>query len=673
MRKNTIFILIIFLVCAQTFGDDNEKRKIKLDDLYNLKQISQLQYSPDGCWIAFVVTKAEKKANSYNSDIWKIPAGGGVPVRLTRHKQEDHSPQWSPDGKYLAFLSERTGKSQIWLFYTQGGEPRQLTKMNNGVERFIWTPDGARIAFIAKDPEPKDKKKSDVIVVNRLQHKRDGEGYLDEKRDHIWLISVENGQPQRVTEGPFDEEDIGFSPDGKEIIFVSNRFENPDANENTDLWTIEIERGRIRQLTTNVGPDAHPSWSHDGKSIAYLASLNLNNVSGITYLWRIDAEGGNPVNLTENIDRNVAGWDAYEEVMIKPVWSADDKHIYFILEDGGNWHVCRIHSSGGNLERLVAGERTASNLVLSPDGQDMAFTLDEPLSPPEIYTAEADGQGLRKLTSLNEGFVAGLELSRPVNIHYQSFDGQEIEGWVMKPMGFQPGKRYPMVLWVHGGPQYQLGTFFDYRFQLLAAAGYVVLYTNPRGSTGYGESFTHAIWADWGNKDLKDVLAGVDHVVEMGFVDPGRIGITGWSYGGEMTNFAITRTDRFKAAVAGASDADYFSCYGYDDLHVWWETEVGLPWEKPELYRKLSSIYDVNKVKTPTLYLHGQNDYRCPLPQAELMYLRLKKLGVDTELVIYPDESHSLSQPDHQIDRYRRTIEWFDKYLKPKSNSEQKK
>ena len=228
-----------------------------------------------------------------------------------------------------------------------------------------------------------------------------------------------------------------------------------------------------------------------------------------------------------------------------------------------------------------------------------------------------------------------------------------------------------MILWVHGGPQYQLGTFFDYRFQLLAAAGYVVLYSNPRGSTGYGEAFTRAIWADWGNKDLKDILAGVDHVVKMGFVDPEKVGITGWSYGGEMTNFAITRTDRFKAAVAGASDSDYFSCYGYDDLHVWWETEVGLPWEKPELYRRLSSIYDVHKVKTPTLYLHGQNDYRCPLPQAELMYLRLKKLGVDTELVIYPDESHSLSQPEHQIDRYRRTIEWFDKYLQPEKNKKE--
>lgn len=660
------------MVYSLTFGEDVKKQKIKLDDLYNLKQISQLQYSPDGLWIAFVVTKAEKKENSYNSDIWMMPAKGGTPLKLTSHIKEDHSPQWAPDGKYLAFLSERTGKSQIWLFHTQGGEPRQLTKMNNDVESFTWFSDGTRIAFIAKDPEPKDqKKKSDVIVVNRLQHKRDGEGYLDEKRDHIWLISVENSQPQKLTDGPYDEEDISFSPDGKEILFVSNRSENPDANENTDLWAVEIESGRMRQLTANVGPDFHPSWSHDGQSIAYLASLDFNNVSGITYLWRIDAEGKKPINLTEKTDRNVAGWDAAEEVMIKPIWSADDEFIYFILEDSGNWHLCRIHSSGGDHERLVAGERTAGNLALSPNGQDMIFTLEDSLSPPEIYTAKTNGQGLRRLTTLNEDFTAGLKLSEPMNIHCQSFDGQEIEGWVMKPVDFQPGRKYPMILWVHGGPQYQLGTFFDYRFQLLAAAGYVVLYSNPRGSTGYGEAFTRAIWADWGNKDLKDILAGVDHVVKMGFVDPEKVGITGWSYGGEMTNFAITRTDRFKAAVAGASDSDYFSCYGYDDLHVWWETEVGLPWEKPELYRRLSSIYDVHKVKTPTLYLHGQNDYRCPLPQAELMYLRLKKLGVDTELVIYPDESHSLSQPEHQIDRYRRTIEWFDKYLQPEKNKKE--
>jgi len=377
----------------------------------------------------------------------------------------------------------------------------------------------------------------------------------------------------------------------------------------------------------------------------------------------VSSDGGEPIKLTAKLDRNVQS---------KPLWSPDDKHICFILEDSGNWHLCRISSTGGEIERVVAGERMIRNLIMSPDGENVAFLLGDFMSPPELYAAKANGEGLKKVTSVNDKIMAQLKLSKPENIHYKSFDGQEIEGWVMKPIDFEAEKKYPMILRAHGGPVSQYGATFNHEFQLLAAEGYVVLFTNPRGSSGYGEPFSRAIWADWGNKDLKDVVAGVDYVIKQGYVAPDKLGVSGWSYGGIMTNYAITRTNRFKAAISGAGESDYFSCYGYDDLHIWWETELGLPWENFELYRKISPIKDITKVKTSTLFMCGQFDYRCPLPQTEQMYLSLKKLGVETELVIYPGESHGIRKPDHQIDRLNRIVKWFDKYLQPEKASKEK-
>jgi dipeptidyl aminopeptidase/acylaminoacyl peptidase len=665
MKKYIIFGLNLLLICSLAFGIEKEKRNITTKDIFNFKTIRQPTFSPDGRWIAYVVTILDEEKNSYNSDIWMIPSQGGEALQITNNKSGDSSPCWSPDGKYLAFISSREKRSQIWLFNTLGGEPYQLTKIKTGVRSFVWSPDSTRLAFITKDAKPEEqsekdkddkKKKSDVIVVNRLQHKRDGGGYLDNRHNHIWLMPVTGGEPKKLTDGQYDEGNISFSPDEKEIIFSSNRTENPDANKNTDIWALDIASGKIRQLTTNRGGDSNPRWSHNGSYIAYTANTIFNSLYGVNYLWVVPANGEKPKNLTANVDRNIAS---------RPLWSPDDKYIYFVLEDSGNWHLCRISPTNGKRERIIAGERTIRNPVISPDGKFIAFTLEDTLSPAELYIAQTNGEGLKKLTTLNVELIAQLNLSKPENIHYKSFDGQEIEGWIIKPISFEPGKKYPMILKAHGGPQGQYGNYFSHEFQLLAAEGYVVLYTNPRGSTGYGYDFGQAIRADWGNKDLKDVIAGVDYAIKQGYVDPNRIGISGWSYGGMMTNFGIVWTDRFKAAVSGASVADYFSSYGYDDCQNWWETELGLPWENFELYRRLSPIKDVENVKTPTLFMCGQNDYRCPLPQSEQMYLRLKRLGVDTELIIYPGESHGISRPDFRFDRLKRIIQWFDKYLQP--------
>jgi len=661
MKRKIAFSLVLVFVCSLAFAEQTEKRKIRDEDFFNFKEISQPCFSPDGKWITYVVTVRDKEKNSSNSDIWMIPSEGGTPICLTNHEKGDSSPSFSPDGKYLAFLSSRKEKNQIWLFNALGGEPYELTEMDNGVNSFVWSPDSSKIAFLAKDPERKEsekekekKKQPDVIVVNRLQHKRDGIGYLDDKRSHIWIIPVKGGEQKKLTDGPYDEQSISFSPDGKEILFESNRTENADANRNTDIWAIDVETGKIRKMTTDPRADSNPSWSNNGQYIAYLGGANP--IYGTTFLWLVPSSGEKPQMLTAKLDRNVRG---------KPLWSADDKYIYFVLEDSGNIHLCRIPASGGEIERVIAGERTVGNAIFSPDGKYIAFIMGDSLSPADLFISKTNGEELKKLTSLNEKLVAEIKLSEPENIHYKSFDGQEIEGWVMKPIDFEQGKKYPMIARVHGGPNSQYSTSFNHDFQLLAAEGYVVLYTNPRGSSGYGEPFGKAIWADWGNKDLKDVMAGADYVIKQGYVDSEKLGIYGWSYGGIMTNYAITRTNRFKAAVSGASEGDYFSCYGYDDLHLWWEEELGLPWENYELYRKISPIKDVKKVKTPTLFMCGQFDYRCPLPQSEQMYLSLKKLGLETELVIYPGESHGIRSLNYQLDRLKRVMNWFNKHLKP--------
>ncbi|MCX7973723.1 MAG: S9 family peptidase [Candidatus Aminicenantes bacterium] len=666
-RLSLIFLFLLTIGLIFTPAKPVEKRKISLEDFYEFKEIRDLSFSPDNKWLSYTVIVKDKEKKSRNSDLWMIPVEGGPALTLTYHDQSDTQPRWSPNGRYLAFLSNRSGKNQIWLFNTQGGEPYQLTRIESDIEKFSWSPDSSTIAFLAKDPkikerkEQKDKmneereedKNQEIIVVNRLQHKRDGEGYLDNRYTHIWLVSISTGETRKLTDGPYDEADICFSPDGREIAFSSNRTENPDGNRNTDIWAVDIKTGKIRQITIEPKPEANPCYSRDGRFVAYLQPSSP--VYGTNFLWLIPAQGGQPIKLTASLDRNILP-DFF--------WSKDNRYIYFCFEDSGNQSLARVEIKSGQIERLVSGEKVLRHLTLSPDGRYLAFVQTDSLRPAEIFVAHENDQEARKITSIHDNFIAQLNLTLPENIHYRSFDGQEIEGWLMKPIDFDANKKYPMIVLVHGGPNAQYDTSFNFEAQLFAAEGFVVFYSNPRGSSGYGEAFGRAIWADWGNKDLNDILAGIEHVLKKGFIDKNKLGIYGWSYGGILVNYAITKTNLFRAAISGASDSDYFSCYGTDDLHLWWEEELGLPWDNFDLYRRLSPIKEVKKVRTPTLFLCGQFDYRCPLPQSEQMYVSLKRLGVETELVIYPDESHELSQLVHQMDRLKRVLAWFNKYLK---------
>jgi dipeptidyl aminopeptidase/acylaminoacyl peptidase len=560
-------------------------------------------------------------------------------------------------------LSSRDEKSQIWLLDRRGGEPFQLSSLEGGVSSFDWSPDGKRIVVLSKDPDPEEesedgaengkKKAKPPIVVTRLQMKRDRLGYLDERRTHIYVLDVESKEAKQITSGPYDHSSPVWAPDGRQIAFVSNRTEEPDGNRNTDIFLIAPEGGEPRQLTTNPGSDRSPAWSPDGRSIAYVTVIKPELIWYATnHLAVIDVSGGTAKVLTEAVDRNVG----------RPRFSVDGKSITFLLEDSGNQHFARVPRDGGKLERIVAGDRDIRDYHVSPEGRT-ALLVSEPHLPYEVFAPNGSSEP-RRISFVNRDHLSDVRLGEVENIHFKSKDGTEIEGFVTKPPDFKAGTRYPTLLWNHGGPVSQFSTRFNTIWQFFAGAGYVVVSSNPRGSSGYGEDFSAVLFADWGNKDFEDAVAAVDHVIELGYADPDKLGVGGWSYGGILTNYVITQSDRFKAAATGASETNYLACYGTDHYQYEWEMELGLPWENRELYLKLSPITKVENIVTPTLILCGEHDWNVPLNQSEQLYQRLRRLGRDTMLIIYPGQSHGIRKPSYQKDRYERWLDWFGRYLK---------
>jgi dipeptidyl aminopeptidase/acylaminoacyl peptidase len=645
---------------AQATGAAPVPGPFALDDVLRLREVADPQLSPDGGWVAYTVSTADTAQDRNVSAVWMTSWDGARTVRLTTSKQGESAPRWSPDGRWVAFLSSRDDEhTQVWVLDREGGEGRKVTTLSSDVDDYVWAPDGKRMALVMQDADTAKPKTPAPIVIDRFQFKQDEEGYLGKQRRHLYMLDVESGKATILTPGEYDELLPAWSPDGKSLAFVSKRHRDADRDNNWDVYVMEAAPGATpRQLTTFEGPDAdpdaesRPAWSPDGRSIAYLeGGLPKLIYYGIQKLAVVPAAGGARRLLTATLDRNVT----------KPTWSADGSAIYFLLEDDRAVALARVVAAGGPVERLVTGARVVSAFTTGPAGK-MAVLASSPLQPAEVYAV--DGGALRPLSRQNDAWLSQVKLGSVEAIGFRSRDGTAIHGFVVKPSDFTPGKRYPTILRIHGGPVSQFQHEFDFQLQTLAGHGYVVVTANPRGSSGRGESFATAIYADWGNKDAQDVLAAVDYAVAQGIADPERLGVGGWSYGGILTNYVIAQDRRFKGAVSGAGASNILAGYGTDQYVREYEVELGTPWAATATWIKLSFPFlHAARITTPTLFLCGDKDFNVPLLNSEQMYQALRSLGVETELVIYPGQRHRITKPSYRRDRLARYLAWYDKHL----------
>ena len=671
-----------------TIDPISNPRVVTAEDIFNLAMASDARISPCGSKAVFVKTWLDREKNDYRSSLFLVPADGGDPVRLTSADAKDTYPRWSPDGKHIAFLSNRTERDQVYVLPVSGGEAWRLTGFQERVSAFSWSPDGASLAVVTKSESAREEAgvndndtKSDVVHITSIRYKENGEpGFLDGKKQHIWRVSFLAGEPREVdesnvrqlTSGDFDDTDPVWSPSGQEIYFVSDRTELRDYGRVRQIWSVPARGGTPRLVTggeNDVFVDPAPAPS--GDRIAFRGHRDAEAGSSLNNrLWSCDASGGEPHCLTADLDRSTddtitADFVAKSESRL--VWSDDGQSVFTQVSVEGSTHVYRVDLNGA-VTPVITGERRV--LDFSHSSGRIAFTATDSLHPPEVFICNSDGSSEVRLTGLNDEFLSGVALSTPESFHVKSYneDAREIHGWIMKPPHTREGQKHPMVLTIHGGPHGTYGNSFFHEFQTLAAAGYVVVYCNPRGSQGYGEEFCSCTRGCWGESDMPDVMAVVDHAIQSGVVDANRLGVTGGSYGGYLTNWIIGHTDRFAAAITDRCVSNMYSMYGTSDIgFTFGEYEFGgKPWEQPEVYKRYSPISYVENMTTPLLIVHSEQDYRCPIEQAEQLFISLKKLGRTVEFVRFPNENHELSrngQPKHRVQRIEFNLDWWNRYL----------
>ncbi len=681
-------------------------RMITPEDLLSLELAGEPQLSPDGRKVAYVVSRIDKEKNEYRRQIFMVDATPGArPLPFTAGTKSDHSPRWSPDGSQLAFVSTRSGKGQIWVMGAFGGEARQLTRFKGGVSgEPVWSPDGQSIAFTAtvaagplKTEDDKDdesdlyrKYTKGVKRISRIHYKLDGAGFVEpDKHQQVFVVHVaeDRPEPKQITRGPWNHSSPAWAPDSRSIAFVANRREDDDyCPFYEDLWiqSLDAPEAQPVRLTPGTLSLGNPAWSPDGSQLAFLGSEYDQAFQGYssTRVWVVGRDGSGLRRVDTGWDRTMRPAVIYD--MPAPggtrlTWTPDGSALIALGSDSGRQQVYAVDVESGSVTPLTSGDHAVTSYSYDARCRKLAVGLTTPAVPSDIYLVE--GPDLLRLTHVNEALLAEVELAPVEAYSFSTAPGDnaflqrhgcetlgQTDGWVMKPAGFEEGKQYPAILEVHGGPMGMYGWTFFMEFQVLAAAGYAVVYTNPRGSQGYSEHFCACIQADWGNLDYLDVMAGLDAALQrFPWIDRERLGIAGGSYGGFMTNWAVGHTDRFKAAVTMRSVVNEASSVGTSDFgFVDMSTYPTKPWEDMSFYRQVSPITFVEKIHTPLLIEHQEEDLRCPIEQAEQLYTALKVLRRTVEFVRYPESSHGMSRtgkPWLRVHRLKTIREWFTQYI----------
>jgi len=670
---NALGIVVIVTACmsAPGFG---QSRPWEAEDTFRIKQVGDLHVSPDGSLLLFVLSEPNLEENRTYSSIWILPAPGGSPRHLTEREGASYSPRWSPDGSRIAFFAGDRAGTGLWIMNRDGSDKNKLTAFeqsnaylgygDNVGNSLAWSPDGQTLAYAAAGPRhysnvPSPQippNENEPMVVDRILFKA-GYYYSDLRRTYVWTIPAAGGRPTQISTGDFDYHSISWSPDGRAISCISNRTGRDDFDSNTDVCLLSPSGGQVRRLTRTEGPEYQPFWSPDGTRIAYQVrerkGRSKESDGELKKIFVMNSNGGDPVNLTAPLDR----WSN------PPSWSGDGKTLYFTAQNSGTQPLYSAPAAGGSITKVFEDKGTVGSFALSKDG-DVFIAYSDDTHPSEIYRLGQGGKVRERLTSFNDSLLSMAELSKAEKFTYSSFDGLLIEGWLLRPHGFRPGTQYPMILVIHGGPHGQYGYNFFGKFQYYAGRGNVVVYINPRGSTGRGQQFSDGCVGDLGGADYRDLMTGVDHIIDRyGFVDPGRLAVTGTSYGGYMTNWIVTQTDRFKAAAPVSGISNLISMWGTGANFLWFPTDMGfLPMDNYERAWAVSPLKYIKNCRTPTMFISGAWDFYVPLYQAEEMFVALKMLGVEAIHVSYPNEGHGVrNQPRHTLDYHKRTADFFAK------------
>ncbi|MDQ6859128.1 MAG: S9 family peptidase [Chloroflexota bacterium] len=656
-------------------GAPSRPAPLTAEDLAAFALVNEAVVSPAGDRVAYAVRRMDVEADRYRAALYVSGVDGSDVARWTDGVADDGSPRWSPDGAVIAFVGDRgevpegrkRAPKNVFVIAGPGSQPRQIARFADDCGDLAWLPDGSGVIVTLKDaalPQAEGAPK----VYDRLRYKSDDAGMFDLRRKHLWLVPLE-GAPRKLTDGDWDDGQPAPSPDGTEVAFTSNRSSDRDRNTVSDIWIVPVAGGAAVRVTTERGQFSNASWSPDGASLACLGTADAVGAGARnTRVWRFGRDGDSGRDLLGDWDRTtgsrVMSDVRGEPPALPPAWTGDGR-ILFIGSDQGTANLYSCHADGGDVRAETLGAHQLVSATLDRGARCFAGVLATATSPGEVVTG-SPGQGLRPITTLNTELLSTRYIAEPELVRFTGADGWAIEGWLLRPRGFDASRQWPLVLEIHGGPHGAYGHSFFHEFQVLAGRGYAVLYTNPRGSHAYGDRFVRACVGDWGGKDHLDLMAGVDHALGLGWVDPKRLYVTGGSYGGFMTNWIIGHTDRFRAAATQRSISNNVSAFGTSDIGWhFWQFEMGdaTPWRDAHKLIERSPLTYVEDVRTPLLILHAEKDFRCPIEQAEQFFVALKVLGKEAVFVRFQDDSHELTRggkPKNRIDHARRIADWFD-------------